>query len=61
MEDFRTIIIFFGKSSVTNIDKFKTVLSTEKFKDLLKSLALSNFQIDYKILSLLKKNFWDIM
>ena len=36
----------------------KKALESEKFKNMIGAFVLSNFQIDYKILSLLKKDFW---
>ena len=38
-------------------ESIKKALRTNKFKDLLPALVLSNFQVSYKILSLLRKDF----
>jgi hypothetical protein len=41
-----------------DIKKMMNAFESKKFKTMLNSLVLSNFQLDYKILSLLKNDFW---
>jgi len=48
-------IIIKNKNEAINIKK---AFESEKFKNIIAAFILSNFQIDYKILSLLKKDFW---
>jgi hypothetical protein len=41
-----------------NYTHIKNAMESNKFKELINATILSNYQLDYKILSLLKKDFW---
>jgi hypothetical protein len=41
-----------------NYMNIKNAMESNKFKELINATILSNYQLDYKILSLLKKDFW---
>ncbi len=51
-------ILYVKVESIEEAQLLKKAIESEQFKDFIQSITLSNYQIDYKILSLLKKDFW---
>jgi len=45
-------------SSLNEANNIKKVLLSEEFKEFLKTMMWSNFQIDWRLFGNLKKDFW---
>ncbi len=46
------------KDSKVNLQKIKKALDSKEFNEILKACLWSNFQIDWRLFTYLKKDFW---